>query len=471
MVLVAEGASRWSGRLFSYLMLLILTASIGSVLLSARVLRVEHHALVVGSEGDVEGTLLAKLLLATVVGCSFALCAAWVLKFGKSTTRTNRFKTRGLCPPNDIVIAFMVFYIAFSILPLFFGQKYYFHVSLIYPFFVFLALLLWVQLSSVDPVVIVKQCLAVVVLGSLIASIVAPQLAVQPGYIGLIPGFNMRLWGISSHANGLGAIACTLLLLEAAEPSARAWLGRIILAAAGLALILTQSKTSILAALFGLTMIFGWRLLLRAREQASVSSTNGGLIVTGLIGVFAASIVVVGAWAIFADTAVLASLERNLEGRAVSGLTTATGRNWIWAAAIEGGLENPLFGQGAAFWNLENRARWGLSGAVNAHNLFLQTFSVAGLVGLAALLVFLYFLLRYAIRASKVTRGGSIAVITIFFIRSMFEVGISPNAILGSEFFAMMACFIYIIDRGAKPAYKISESVSWQHSGKTMGVG
>jgi O-antigen ligase len=471
MVLVAGAASRWPGRLFSYLMLLILSASVGSVLLSERVLRMEQQGLVIGSEGDVEGTMLAKLLLAAVVGCSVALCAAWVFTFGKSTTRNNRFEKRGLRSPNEIVIAFMVFYIAFSILPLFFGQRYHFHISLIYPFFVFLALFLWAQLSSIDPVVVIKQCLAVLVFGSLIAYLVAPQLAVQPGYVGLIPGFSSRLWGVTAHANGLGSVACALLILEAAEPSARAWIGRSILAAAALALILTQSKTSIVATLLGLLMIFGWRLLLKAGEKERVGSTNQRLIITGVIGVFAAFVVVIGAWAMFSDTSILASLGRRMEGRAVEDLATGAGRTLIWSVAIQGGMENPLFGQGLDFWSLDNRLRWGLSGAVHAHNLFLQVFSRSGFVGLAALLVFLYFFLRYSIRASKVTRGGSIAVLTVFLMRAMSEVPISPNAILGSEFFAMMAYFIYVIDRGAKRIHETNGQVPWQtHFVKTTGA-
>ncbi|MEO6561558.1 MAG: O-antigen ligase family protein [Nitrosospira sp.] len=352
-----------------------------------------------------------------------------------------------------------MFYVAISILPLLFGKRYHFHISLIYPFFVFLALFLWMRLSSVDPVVVIKQCLGVIVFASLGAAVLAPQLAVQPGYVGLIPGFNLRLWGVTAHANGLGSVASVLLVLEAAEPSARAWVRRTVLIAAAATLILAQSKTSFVAALIGLSIIFGWRLLLRTREETTVSSTNNKLIVTGLIGALCAFTAVIGAWAMFSDTSVLASLERRLDARAVGQLATGTGRTLIWEVAIAGGLENPLFGQGFGFWSLENQLRWGLI-AMHAHNLFLQVFSRSGFVGLTTLLVFLYFLLRYAIRASKITRGGSIAIIIVLLTRAMTESTISPNAILGSEFFAMMAYFIYIIDRGAKPVSRTNVSAS-----------
>ena len=443
-------ASSWPGRLFSCLMWMIVVASAGTIMLSERVLKMEQQGFVVASEGEIGGTILAKLLLAAVIGVSVALCAAWAFASSKKREELDRFKRRELCSPNDIVIAFMMFYIAFNILPLVFGESHYFHVSLIYAFFVFLALFLWVRVSSIDPVVVMKQCIAAIVLGSLVAAVVAPSLAIQPSYVSLIPGFTIRLWGLTAHANALGSVACTLLILEAAEPSARAWVKRCILAGAGLALILTQSKTSIVAAFFGLFIILGWRLLSNVRGKARGNGANQSLILSILIVAFCTSVTIGALWIMFSDTSLLASLESQLEGRAVRGLETGSGRTYVWEMAIRGAMESPLFGQGLDFWRLENRLRWGLSGAVHAHNLFLQVLSNSGFVGLAALLVFLYFFLRYSVRAAKVTRGGSIAVLIAFFVRAMTEVPISLNSVLGGEFFAMMASFIYVMDRGAE---------------------
>jgi O-antigen ligase len=452
MVVVAAISSRWPGKLFSYLMWLILSASVGTILFSERVLRMDYYGLVVDSEGDAGSHILSKLLLAAVIGCSVALCAAWVFTFRKNKTENNRFKERGLEAPGDIITSFMAFYVAFSILPIFFGQRYAFHISLIYPFFIFLALFLWIQKSSIDPAVVLKQCLGVLVVGSLIAGVVAPQLAVQPGYVGLIPGFNSRLWGITSHANGLGSVASALLILEAAEPSKRAWLGRTMLLAASLALILAQSKTSMVAALIGLSVIFIWRLWARARLKDKRGDQNWFFM--GMLASIMAFAVVFGTWLMFSETSIITSLERKLEVRALGDLSTGAGRTLIWNIAVKGGMENPLFGQGLGFWSLENRLKWGLNGAVHAHNLFLQAFSRSGLVGLITLLIFLYFILCYSARAAKYTQGGSIALAIMFLVRAVSEVPLQPNSILGSEFFAMIAFFLYVIDRGAKSIHK-----------------
>jgi O-antigen ligase len=444
---VAGAASHWPGRMFSYLMWTIAIASLITVLASQRILRIDEEALVMGAAGEVGGTIISKLLLSAVIGISVALCITWILLSSKKKARNNRFEQRGLYSPNDIVIAFIVFYMAFSIFPLIFGKSRQFHVSLVYPFFVFIALFLWMQLSKVDPIVVIKQCLGLIVLTSLGVALLLPQLVVQPSYTGLIPGFNSRLWGLTSGANSLGSVAGTLLVLEAAEPSARRWLGKGIFFTAALALVLTQSKTSILAAVIGLLIVFGWRLM-AGFQRKNLDGRNESLII--LVTIFALLIGTISAWTMFSDTNAITSLERHLDPRAVGNLGTATGRTWIWEVAVKGGLENPLFGQGLGFWSLENRLRWGLTGAVHAHNLFLDVFVRSGFVGLTALLIFLYFVFRYSIRAAQYTRGGSIALAAVFLVRATFEVPIQLNSVLGAESIAMLAFFLYVIDRGVK---------------------
>ena len=449
-VMVAGAGFRWPARMFSYLMLFMASTSVATTILSGRVLAFMDENLVVSSKADVGSAVSTKLLLMAVIGCSVALCAAWLFNFKNYKASLDRFVGRRLTAPDDITIAFVVFYVAYCILPIFFGQSYYFHINLIYPLFTYIALFLWVRLSSTDPVVVGKQCLGLIVFSSLIAAIVAPQLVFQPGYIGLIPGFDSRFWGVTSHANALGAVASMFLVLELAEPSAKAWVRASILSATGLTLILTQSKSSIAAAFVGFFIIFCWRLLSRS-NKAIADSKGGSLIPIALLGGFIISILGGGAFIMFFDTDILDALQGQLDARAVGHLSTATGRTLIWEAAINGGLESPLFGQGGDYWGPENRLRLGLAAAATAHNLFLQIFSRSGFVGLAALLVFLYFLIRYSIHAAKPTRGGSIALLAVFLMRSAFEANIQLNTLLSAEFFAMMAHFTYVIDRGARP--------------------
>ena len=445
---VAAGAVRWPGWSLSFLMFLMAVASVATIVFSGRVLTAGSDGLTVTSEGGLEGYLLVKVLLAVIVGCSFALSVTWFFFLRDKVKEACRFRNKQFEPPTDIVIAFMAFLIAVNIFPIFLGKHYYFHINLIYSFFVYLAIFLWIRLSRIDPVTVVKLCLVFIVFSSLIAAVLIPHLALQFGYNdGLIPGFNIRLWGVTSHANTLGAAACVLFLLEAAEPSAKVWLRRSILIATGLALIMTQSKTSILAAFVGLLMIFIVRVLAKNRDQSGYSRE----IVIGLLIVSSTLFAVTAVWVMFYDWGISTVLNRSLSANAVYGLSNATGRTDIWEVAIAAGMENPLFGQGVNFWNEQVRLRAGLSGATSAHNLFLEIFSRAGFVGLLTLLIFLYYLVRYSIRASAMTRGGSIALMMAFFVRAMFESTIDSDTVLSGSFFGVIAYFIYVMDRGAKP--------------------
>lgn len=455
-VVVTGVSSYWPGRMFHYLMLLIVGSGIGAVLLSERVLRADEYGLSISSDADLSNALISKLFLILVIGCSLSLCVGRVFLTHKNKRAFFRFKSLKLAAPTDIIISFMFFYMAYSIFPLMFIEGSGFHVSLIYPFIVFLALFLWIQLSQIDPVIVIKQCLGLITFGSLVFAIFLPELTTQPGYRGLVPGFDIRLWGLTSHANNLGAIACIFLVLEAAEPSSRKWVRNCILAAATVALIMTQSKTSILAAILGLLTIAIWRLVVFIKESNISSVKNNNSIGIFLVTLFVLPPVVLGVWLLFSDLSLTVAVERELNQRAVGDLETASGRDVIWQYAVESGLGSPVFGSGIGFWE-KIRLMPGMHGASHAHNQFLQVFSRSGFVGLIALTILLFLLLRYSLRAAINTRGGSVALMVLFLTRAMFEVPIQPNSILGGEFIALMGLLIYTIDRGAKPIIKTQE--------------
>jgi exopolysaccharide production protein ExoQ len=450
-VLVTGMAVRWRGMAFAAVMGMLTLASILTIVLSQRHLTLSVQGLVDSSDGT-GGGIVSKLLLMAAVGASLALCLAWLFDLNKRLRACPRYTSRGMLPPTDMLVAFMLFYVAFSLLPIPLGQHYYFHISLVYPFFVYLALFLYIQSSTVDPALVAKHCLGMIVFASAAAAVVTPSAAFQPGYVGLLPGFNLRLWGVAAHANSLGSVAAAYILLEQAVPSKRRAVKLLVFSVATAVLLMTQSKTSIATALFGTLVISGSRIWAYVSDKGRGYNHSGGLFIASLLAMACVAVVLLGAWTMFFDTNVLRSLERHLDSRAVGDLSSGTGRLWIWSAAIHGGMENPLFGQGADFWSLENRLRLGLSGAVTAHNLYLQVFSRSGFVGLAALLGFLYVLIRYAVRGAKATGGASVAMLLVLLVRSVPEVPIAPNAILGAEFFATMAFIFFILDRGARPA-------------------
>lgn len=446
------------GRMFQALMWLIVLASAMAIVMSGRSLRLVDTGLLIDVQGDTATALSAKVVLALTVGFSVVLCIARGMRRWSRRTLVDRFAARNLQPPSDIVLALLVFYLAFSIVPFALAPDHYFHISLFYPFFIFWALLLWLPYSAVDPVIVIKQTLAVLVLGSLVAAAAAPTLALQPGYTGLIPGFNERLWGITASANTLGSCALALFMIEVCEPSRRRWLHWLLLVCAAVTMVMSQSKTAVGTAALGTALIALWRWLQQIRDTAAGRGGRGELM--AMLGfTVVASVFVAGFWLVIVEPSLFGSLGSKLDSRAVGDLSTGTGRTLIWEFAIDAGLESPIYGHGANFWGIETRLRTGFTGATHAHNQFLQVFSRSGFLGLLSYLWFFSLMVVYAWRALGPTRGGSLAFLLVFFLRSLVEVPLQPNAVLGAEFFAFMMLLVYVIDRGAKPRLGLVQAI------------
>lgn len=443
-MLVAYLTYSFPGRVFQALILAIASVSILITLLSRRVLRLGDSGLELLQEGDMSSTLVGKAMLLVLVGSAFSICIAWWLwRFG-SKRPGNRYSAAGIAESNKLTWAFMLYFVAFSLLPLAFAPHYDFHVSLVYPLFVWLALLLAMRTAAVDPVLVVRQALGLIVLCSLAAAAVMPALALQPGYQSLIPGFSMRLWGVTASANTLGSVAGTLLVLQFIVRPRSALRHHLLSACTLVALLLTQSKSAMGGALIGLTILFAWRIW----RGTNAHTTSFPRILAGTtVLLFVGATLLLATWMAASEPAFLIALERRLDPRAVGDLSTLTGRYAIWKYAVQSGLESLWFGHGLAMWDLQTRLATGMSGAVHAHNQYLQAFSRAGIFGLSTLLLLLAFIVRFALNAAASSAGGSLALLAMFLVRSITEVPLQPNSILGGEFITFVALLAFTMDR------------------------
>ncbi len=237
-----------------------------------------------------------------------------------------------------------------------------------------------------------KAALGAFVYAGLLGLVVAPAQVLATGYVGLIPGLDVRLYGVAGGSTSLGTQAAGLLALEAVAPSRSRWRWLHLLAA-GTTLVLTQNKTSWLYVAGGAAWL-GWRRL-AARAPGAPARVGPGVAVgaalaRGALGLAAAAALAAG----------LAGVVRGSDDAA--NLQNLTGRTYIWATSVQVWLEHPLLGYGAALWESEGfRARYGHFG--HAHNQFLQALAGAGVVGLAALLAYL----AAAWRASRHPAGAA----------------------------------------------------------------
>ncbi len=235
--------------------------------------------------------------------------------------------------------------------------------------------------------------------------------------LGWLPGLP-RMGGLAAHPVALAMLAQIALLCLWCKPFRRRWLTAAGWLVGGAALFLAQSKNAWVAFLLcGLCM-------LAVRQGASLwrrvgDPRSGGLGVVACGAVIAIALGLMG-WILLGNAEDLAAgFFDSAEG---AQLLSMTGRDRIWAVAIEEWQNNPLFGYGPGLWDAEYRASIGLLNATNAHNQFIDTLARCGTVGATALVLYAVVLLVLSLRYARATRGFSLALFLALALRSISEV-------------------------------------------------
>lgn len=286
-----------------------------------------------------------------------------------------------------------------------------------------------------------KYALIAIMFASIAFIPILPDVTLQKGYKGFLPGINFRLWGVGSHANSLGPLALVSLILLMAQPISRRWIHNCALILTLAVFILAQSKTAIVAAFFALPVMIYYRYpgLLRISSEKRGTS----LLAILLFGIIPLALAILFLSAMFMD---LGSLSHALARFGDdSQISTLTGRDVIWRVAIDEWLRNPAFGYGPTMWDMDYRDRIGLAYAFSAHNQFLQSLGSAGLIGLAGFLFYLSVLGHFAIAAAKQTTGASLAIYLVVLLRSISEAPFALSTILNGDFLVHFLLFAIIL--------------------------
>lgn len=354
------------------------------------------------------GNLVQRLLTALLL----ALCIARVVN--------QLVRRRWLQPDGStgLYVALLFYFLTNNVLNGVFGTVPGFDHRQVYP----IALFLLAYAARDEPIEDIVDWAKIAVLGmlalSLVAAVLVPKLALQPNYRGWLPFLHFRLWGVGSHPNSIGPLALTYLLLDHLQP----YRHRLVRAAGiGVALgvcLLAQSKTD-WAILFLFGPILYWRRRDGAARRLDLAGVLGGVLVLALL-VLAALLFQ------YSDAAT-----RLAHTQAASDISTLTGRSRIWQVAIEEWLRNPVFGYGPHLWSPEFREQVGMPFAFHAHNQVLQCLSAAGVVGCLALLVYVVFLGRGALRAAPATRNVSVALLVMLLIQCVTEIPLALSVFSG----------------------------------------
>jgi O-antigen ligase len=378
-----------------------------------------------GSGGG--GTWVLRIITFLILGLCSAKIIGYLLKRDRSA-------------PSDgsvVMVTFALYYVASVLLPSAFGS----HPAFIHNTLYSIALFLAVYLARNEPLLSTIHFAKLALLGlmvlSLVAALLKPELAIQPNYKGWIPGLSIRLWGLGSNPNSIGPLALLLLLLETLQPFERRWLRWMTVGLTLVVFVLAQSKTVWLAALISGLIIFGYR---KGKTEA------GRLDIRVVLGVIVLILLSVGSLS-FMDIGRI--WDKIAFTQAGSDISTLTGRTQIWAAAMEAWRASPVFGYGPTAWGPEHRMQIGLPFAFSAHNQFLQTASMAGSLGALALVAYLTALGAGAFRAAKLTGGVSLAIFGVFLLRSITEAPLSFGTLLNGDVLAHLLLFAIGI-RGSK---------------------
>ncbi|NWG38773.1 MAG: O-antigen ligase family protein [Hydrogenophilaceae bacterium] len=303
----------------------------------------------------------------------------------------------------------------------------------LYTVLLLVSLMLMPRLAPEQVVIQAKHVLLVLMVGSLVLGALFPHRFAETSYVGLIPGFHIRLHGLAPHANSLAPLALLYLMLAywVRGRNPWHWFG---VASALLVLLLTQSKTVWGAGLLMLLAITLVRLNRQFGQEMRVARIGWATLVS-MGGFFVLAVLL--SW-LFTDSA--AGVFRALT--ADSNVATLTGRTDIWETTIDTWKNNPWFGYGPNLWDLEFRLQHGAAlAAWHAHNQYIQALGEAGIVGLIAMVIytaaFIYYGFKFAVR----TRGVSLALLLLILVRTVTEIPLRFSVLLDTTFFVHVVVF------------------------------
>lgn len=241
--------------------------------------------------------------------------------------------------------------------------------------------------------------LRVILALSFLSVLVAPVLAFNTDESRTFLGVG-RLEGIVGHPNMLGAVAVVALLLEIHGARSKFWM-----IVPVVALAFAQSNTSWIA--LGLAL-----------------ACYSGRIATALRAVAATAAITLAAIIL-----ILPALVAPVVTSLTEGDFTLNGRSKIWAAALEGFVQHPIFGYGPTLLGEDFRARYlpNFDAGAQAHNQFVQSIAEAGLVGVSTLLILLGVLIARAIKLRRMGIAAPLALLVSLVVRALTETPMRPS--------------------------------------------
>jgi O-antigen ligase len=333
----------------------------------------------------------------------------------------RRFLHSGYKPdaPTLLIMALWLYFLTNIVSSVFLGTRASFSHSYLYSVLVGSGALLLSQHESNTVVCTARNAFFILIVLSAVMLVFRPELVISTNYIGgLIPGFNLRYYGLSNHPNAFAPLIVVFIMCLWSRPFSAYWVNRLGWIIGCVSLVLTQSKTCWIAmatcvictGYFRYGDFFRQRIFHFRHSQFLAALLFLVMLFTGVLGFII----------MFADPGeVIYSFFATNEGAT---LLSLTGRDQIWEAAIREWKNNPLFGYGLTIWDNDYLVYNGLpTTAVSAHSQFYQSLSSAGIIGVVGLVIYAITLFQYALKTAKSSLGLSISLFIVIFAESFSE--------------------------------------------------
>jgi len=292
-----------------------------------------------------------------------------------------------------------------------------------------------------------RNALIIFVVLSLLSIAIKPNHVLDLSYAqGYIPGLP-RFFGLAPHATMMGLFVALAFWLLITYPLKKVSFQWAMLGLMFIALVMSQSKTVFVTFFIGLAIMY----LYSDRPDKTEEDSPILNFKLGFIGISLLSLASIGLILAFVDIETWAY--KNLELNQIHNLTTLTGRDVIWAVALEEFYKNPLFGYGPGLFSETYREMIGMPFATHGHNLFIDAMGRAGLVGLTGYILLFLAMGYYSIKFAKQTKGLSLS---LFILLSLYSITALPIVWtqLGPQIFTFILLVTVISTQLLEPSDK-----------------
>jgi exopolysaccharide production protein ExoQ len=257
---------------------------------------------------------------------------------------------------------------------------------------------------------VIRPILTLLLVGSIIFVIMAPQLAIdQSDYAALVGAWH----GLATQKNGLGSLATIALILwlhGLLSKETPWWMASFGVAVSLICLINSRSSTSIMNSAFSCTLLF-----MLMRPPVALRRYLPYLIVLFVVALLVYSLAVLN---LIPGSSTLLSPITMLTGKD----QTFSGRTAIWAIVNEHIAQRPILGSGyGAYWvqlpgspSMEMKRRLFFY-PTEGHNGYLDIINDLGVVGALCLLGYLIAYLRQGLRLLVTLRPQGVLYLTLMF--------------------------------------------------------